>query len=72
MLLALDMLFMYAQRRKLGILEDDEVQEDASVGEETGVTKKWDNSDKGFYKELVKVIEAADVIIEVLDARAPL
>lgn len=31
-----------------------------------------DTSDRAFYKDLVKVIEASDVLLEVLDARDPL
>jgi len=31
-----------------------------------------DRSERAFYKELVKAVEASDVIFEVLDARDPL
>ncbi|KAL6502953.1 Guanine nucleotide-binding protein-like nsn1 [Orobanche hederae] len=67
-----------AQRRKLGLLDDEEMKENSVVGEEIvidatmGTTRKFGNSEKAFYKDLVMVIDSSDVILEVLDARDPL
>lgn len=72
-----------AQKRKLGLLEDDDISNLAEVSgkeqafgkggkDSLGSTNTRDNSDRAFYKELAKVIEASDVILEVLDARDPI
>lgn len=73
-----------AQKRKLGLLENDDMGNLASAAsaehhdfenrsmEEENATKSRDHSERAFYKELVKVIDASDVILEVLDARDPL
>jgi hypothetical protein len=77
-----------ARKRKLGLLEDEDIANLASAASAQGsefaekdaakenasldVVKSQDHSERAFYKELVKVIEASDVILEVLDARDPL
>lgn len=75
-----------AEKRKLGLIDEEEhglvdlaqtaanrtteFEKRSRPGKDN--TTNRDGSQRSFYKELLKVIEASDVIIEVLDARDPL
>ncbi|XP_076883240.1 guanine nucleotide-binding protein-like NSN1 [Bidens hawaiensis] len=60
-------------KQKLGQLDRDDDGTNRSEHDDfTSMNKTRDNSERSFYKELAKVIEASDVILEVLDARDPL
>ena len=48
------------------------VTQSAHKGYLTGGPQRADGSRRAFYRDFVKVVEAADVVIEVLDARDPL
>ncbi|XP_051186141.1 guanine nucleotide-binding protein-like NSN1 [Lolium perenne] len=77
-----------ARKRKLGLPEDEDIADLVAAASAQGsefaekdaakdiaslaMPKTNDHSERAFYKELVKVIEASDVILEVIDARDPL
>ncbi|GJN24136.1 hypothetical protein PR202_gb11858 [Eleusine coracana subsp. coracana] len=74
-----------ARKRKLGLLEDEGLANLASAASAQGTQFAEKDAakenvplpvakihERSFYKELLKVIEASDVILEVLDARDPL
>jgi nuclear GTP-binding protein len=60
-----------AQRRQ-GQFDFDKISTNQSVHLATEVGEGGEKSRKIFYREFKKVVDASDIIIEVLDARDPL
>ena len=66
----------YEEEKKIAGLTDAEIREATSLMVKSGEiddpnAKQMAQSRKAYYRELKKVIEASDVVIEVLDARDP-
>ncbi|KAI7898643.1 P-loop containing nucleoside triphosphate hydrolase protein [Cokeromyces recurvatus] len=61
-----------AEKRSQEFSENTEIDTDDKDITDAAATGQKDNSKKAYYREFRKVLEGADVILEVLDARDPL
>jgi nuclear GTP-binding protein len=61
-----------AEKRGQEFEENTETDIDGKEIKDAAATGQKDNSKKAYYREFRKVLENADVILEVLDARDPL
>lgn len=52
--------------------QDQVVQEDNKTLKDAALSGEKDNSRKAYFREFKKVMEHADVVLEILDARDPL
>lgn len=61
-----------AEKRNLDFDGTADISNDPKEIKDAAATGQKDNSKKAYYREFRKVLESADVILEVLDARDPL